>query len=155
MFQPGQFVKHTGAPEWGTGRVAEVTADGKVRVQFARRQGYVLLTSEAAARLLDPSTGDDFGTAGRPQRKSQRGSKCEHCGTALNRSPRSQDRSWKSCPRCSESNGHQHVFYPFPDDFGVSEAKKAGGVEDGAQNYCIRCRGNNPPGEGRICQDVV
>ena len=38
MFQPGQSAKHTGAPEWGTGRVAEVTADGKVRVQFARRQ---------------------------------------------------------------------------------------------------------------------
>jgi hypothetical protein len=51
-------------------------------------------------------------------------------------------KKYKSCPRCSTKNGNEHVYYEFPDAFGVTEKRKSDKHPEGPQSYCIACRGS-------------
>jgi hypothetical protein len=82
--------------------------------------------------------------------------KCLDCGLPLNRSQYSPDRRWKSCPKCSATDGEQHVFLEYPDAFGVSEARETDDSPDGAKSYCVACRTGNPQEhEERLCSTVA
>ena len=51
LFEPGQFVRHPGCPDWGLGQVQSVAGD-RVRVNF-EHAGKVLIN--AAIVALEPS----------------------------------------------------------------------------------------------------
>lgn len=66
---------------------------------------------------------------------------CNCCGKALNRGLWTEDGQHKSCPLCSTTHGSQHVFRRYPEDFGTTDARKTLTNPDGAQSYCVDCRG--------------
>jgi hypothetical protein len=66
---------------------------------------------------------------------------CTHCDRPLNEGQ--FHGNLKSCPRCSTRNGQEHVFYPFPDAFGITEKRASGKRPDGPQSYCVPCRGGS------------
>ena len=99
-----RYVRHRAKPEWGVGRVIDANAD-TTRVEF--RHGVVTLKTAIASPQLDDATLDDY-AAGRTT--APRGAcgattgrtvPCITCGEPLNRSQRSADKAWKSCPECS------------------------------------------------------
>lgn len=47
---------------------------------------------------------------------------------------------FKSCPHCSDANGQEHVFHPYPASFGKTPARITAANPDGYQSYCISCR---------------
>ncbi|PKF77825.1 hypothetical protein CW749_20010 [Vibrio sp. vnigr-6D03] len=67
-------------------------------------------------------------------------SNCSCCGKKLNYSLRTPDGLFKSCPRCSSTNGEFHVFLPYPENFGTSGARVSDANPDGIQSHCIDCR---------------
>ncbi|AUZ72279.1 hypothetical protein EKN35_21625 [Enterobacter asburiae] len=67
--------------------------------------------------------------------------KCSCCGKVLNRGIWTADGKHKSCPLCSATHGVQHVFRRYPEDFGTTDARVTASNPDGAQSYCIDCRG--------------
>ncbi|MDY4323837.1 hypothetical protein V6M93_03180 [Pectobacterium brasiliense] len=71
---------------------------------------------------------------------------CRHCGLPLNKGlPKIKDNvAYKSCPKCSVTQGQQHVYFPAPDDFGTTTARETSNNPDGVQSYCESCR---PPSE--------
>ena len=155
MFKEGDFLRHRGKPEWGTGKVLSADAD-KVQIRFVH--GPITLKLSVAGAMLEATeappptprgrTGKTGGSAA-----SGRTAPCEVCGAPLNRSRRSHDGQWKSCPECSVRDGVQHVFWPFPENFGVSEARVSGEDAEGAQSHCSSCRsrGASNSGERRSC----
>lgn len=66
---------------------------------------------------------------------------CTCCGKQLNRGIWSKDGTLKSCPLCSTTHGSEHIFRNYPEDFGVTDARKTANNPDGAQSYCVDCRG--------------
>lgn len=38
----------------------------------------------------------------------------KHCGKPLNKSQYRQNKSYKSCPRCSIEDGKEHIYYIYP-----------------------------------------
>ena len=48
---------------------------------------------------------------------------CTHCGRPLHKAQWTDDEKWKSCPRCSQHHGGEHVFRRFPDAFGTTPAR--------------------------------
>ena len=44
---------------------------------------------------------------------------CRICGKSLNISQYSEDGKYKSCPSCSQNNGKEHVYYEYPEHFGL------------------------------------
>lgn len=162
MFKEGDFVRHRAKPDWGAGKVTAVTTD-KIEIRFSH--GHVTLKLDVAAPLLEAapapvnalrgssSRASAHAGAATSSRGSDRTAPCESCHTPLNRSRRSRDGQWKSCPDCSVRDGAQHVFYPYPDSFGVSQARVTGEDADGAQSYCSSCRGRGSKsiGAGRSC----
>jgi len=83
------------------------------------------------------------------------GNLCEHCERPLTRSAYNQSRTLKSCPHCSEADGHVHIFYEHPDGFGLSEARANSETPDGAQSYCKACRQRLLGTGGKRCPDVM
>lgn len=59
----------------------------------------------------------------------------------------------KSCPECSVRDGVQHVFWPYPESLGVSQARVSGEDAEGAQSHCSGCRsrGANYGNDRRSC----
>lgn len=49
---------------------------------------------------------------------------------------------YKSCPECSKRVG-EHVFYPCPEDFGMTKKRMTDNNPLGLQSHCTKCRGNN------------
>lgn len=72
-------------------------------------------------------------------------STCNHCKKPLKESQYKNGKTLKSCPNCSQDNGNEHVYYKYPDEFGVTDLRSTASQPDGPQSYCTSCRGNNPP----------
>lgn len=153
MFKEGDFLRHLGKPEWGTGKVVSVVGD-KIQIRFSH--GPVTLRLDVASAMLEAAEAPPS-IPGRGRSRSSAGSgrtaPCEVCGAPLNRSRRSRDGQWKSCPECSVRDGIHHVFWPFPENFGVSQARVSGEDAEGAQSHCSSCRsrGASNTGERRSC----
>jgi hypothetical protein len=91
---------------------------------------------------------------------------CTCCGDKLNSGmihkidPQSNE-EYKSCPHCSDANGIQHVFHPYPSSFGNTTARKTFHNPDGDQSYCVECRSlkSGVPSRvhqnGRICSSLI
>lgn len=68
---------------------------------------------------------------------------------------------YKSCPHCSDANGSEHVFHPYPASFGSSPARKTPTNPEGDQSYCIDCRQldkcvvSQTYRNGRVCSSLV
>ncbi len=82
--------------------------------------------------------------------------KCSCCGEQLNKSIYKDGQNYKSCPKCSSNNGSEHVFYRYPERFGTTPARITPNNSDGAQSYCVECRGNQPAllSESFLCKDL-
>ncbi len=70
---------------------------------------------------------------------------CNFCGGRLNNGMlRKQEpgsgRKFKSCPNCSTTHGEEHIFHPYPADFGNTPARVTAANPDGHQSYCRNCR---------------
>lgn len=78
---------------------------------------------------------------------------CKKCGRPLNESQYSKDRKYKSCPRCSAMNGEEHVYFPYPREFGTTVKRISANHPDGPQSYCInhRLNPNSAIQEGASC----
>jgi hypothetical protein len=145
MFKEGDFLRHRNKPEWGTGKVLSIDA-ARIAIRFPH--GTVTLKLDVAGSMLEqaerPSTPIE-----KPRSTGHVAvARCETCAAPLNRSRRSRDGLWKSCPKCSVRDGIHHVFWPFPDAFGVSQARVSGEDAEGAQSYCTSCRGRGGPSNG-------
>lgn len=152
MVEVGQVVRHRTQASWGNGQVVSVRSDGKVEVRFAGRQGHVLLSLAAATQLLEVVAGEPPPAFGR--QGASRAERCSACRRPLRTSVFALERTLKSCPECSGRNGREHVYHPYPDAFGLSEARAEGGAEDGAQSWCQDCRGGARGGAGRYCSSI-
>lgn len=70
---------------------------------------------------------------------------CSCCNKPLNvgmihkRDPHTGQK-FKSCPHCSDANGGEHVFHPYPSSFGKTPARVTARNPEGYQSYCIDCR---------------
>lgn len=87
---------------------------------------------------------------------------CTSCSKQLNKSIWSADGEYKSCPRCSQTHGSMHVFRKYPEKFDTTYARVTASNPDGAQSFCIPCRGEvaKAPShvnfsEERMCNTVV
>lgn len=69
---------------------------------------------------------------------------CTHCGLPLNQSQYRRNKTKKSCPNCSVINGKEHVYYDYDAAFGTTPLRSSNTSPEGAQSYCIACRGNQP-----------
>jgi hypothetical protein len=68
---------------------------------------------------------------------------CIACRDALGKSLFAGNREWKSCPKCSSDTAEhdcEHVYYPYPEDFGTTDERASKPNPDGPQSYCIECR---------------
>lgn len=68
--------------------------------------------------------------------------KCQHCDKPLQISQYKQNDTWKSCPKCSQDNGHVHIFHQYPEMFGTTPHRSSPQHPEGAQSYCTCCRGD-------------
>lgn len=79
---------------------------------------------------------------------------CKICGRPLNETQWRNNKNFKSCPKCSEENGQEHVYYEYPRCFGTSNARITPNNPDGAQSYCVPCRGNGESyPNARLCSE--
>lgn len=67
---------------------------------------------------------------------------CIICGRPLNESQYNDDETLKSCPRCSELDGEEHIYFPYPEYFGDTIKRSSGYHPDGPQSHCYSHRGN-------------
>jgi hypothetical protein len=161
----GDFVRHRRASGWGVGIVRSAPPGGHWVIEFESGGTKKLAAGFAAANLervdnaavpaAHPLRG---GTKRTKTSRRAAGEPCAHCGLPLNRSLFSSDRRWKSCPRCSGVDGQHHLFYEFPDAFGISDARISDDSPDGAQSYCKTCRPTKrlaPASQGRLCPDLA
>ena len=149
----GDLVVHTTRnDEWGLGRIVSI-ADGKMRIRFERGRERTFASGGEMIVRADPDqvTSEMLDRLdGEPKKRK----KCSVCQVALNRSVRSSDGRWKSCPRCSVDAG-EHVFRSYPDDFGMSGERTTEQNPDGIQSYCQECRGGRRvTTDGRLCSVV-
>jgi phage FluMu protein Com len=82
---------------------------------------------------------------------------CRQCGKPLNKSQYSSDGRYKSCPRCSVLNGEEHIFFPYPSEFGTTEKRESVNHPDGPQSYCTNHRSDpdNPIQAGGVaCSEI-
>lgn len=80
---------------------------------------------------------------------------CKSCGMRLNKARWADGRKYKSCPRCSTKNGREHVFYPYPQEFGNTDKRVTANNPDGAQSYCTPCRsGRDSQAPFMLCHDM-
>ena len=81
---------------------------------------------------------------------------CSNCYQPLNETQWDATDRWKSCPRCSERNGSEHVFYD-PKMFGETPARATSERPNGPQSHCASCRsrGQAPAAEAHLCSKVL
>lgn len=80
---------------------------------------------------------------------------CKHCNLPLNQSVYSKDKTKKSCPKCSSKNGVYHVFYSYPQSFGITNLRSTPNHPEGPQSYCTPCRGVKPNNETKFyCNEL-
>lgn len=83
---------------------------------------------------------------------------CHVCKHPLKESRWNADESLKSCPRCSQAHGSQHVYYANPDKFGTTPARASASHPDGVQSHCAACRAQHAPDSVEdsrtLCADV-
>ena len=78
---------------------------------------------------------------------------CTHCDEKLNTSTFNSDKTLKSCPKCSTANGQQHVYHPWPAEFGTTDKRATEANPEGTQSYCIQCRTKDGVAhEGILCE---
>ncbi len=70
---------------------------------------------------------------------------CQICGKKLEEAQYRENDRYKSCPRCSRSNGEEHIYYLYPEEFGTTPLRATKAHPDGPQSYCESCRGNSAP----------
>jgi len=84
---------------------------------------------------------------------------CGICGKSLSEAQyvTVDDIEYKSCPRCSQANGEQHVFYRCPEDFGVTEKRITENNPIGIQSHCQNCRGgkDGPFAGNKTCASLT
>lgn len=91
---------------------------------------------------------------------------CSCCGKQLNsgmvhKKDPETGKKYKSCPHCSDGNGREHIFHPYPSSFGNTPARKTARNPDGYQSYCIDCRSldkgvpSHVHQNGRMCGSLV
>lgn len=91
---------------------------------------------------------------------------CGSCGKKLNigmihKTDPNTGKKFKSCPHCSDANGGEHVYHPYPASFGKTPARKTARNPDGYQSYCVDCRNLNKGvtsfvyQNGRVCSSLV
>ncbi len=82
---------------------------------------------------------------------------CKICGKLLNMSQYVMHDRYKSCPKCSEMNGEEHVFFRYPETFGKSNKRETSNHPEGPQSYCYTHR-QNPnreiPSGGILCSEI-
>lgn len=70
---------------------------------------------------------------------------CTDCGKRLNigmiqKIDSNTGKRYKSCPHCSDADGEEHIFHPYPSAFGKTPARITARNPDGYQSYCTDCR---------------
>ena len=83
---------------------------------------------------------------------------CSHCGLPLSESRFTDGEKWKSCPRCSQFHGSQHVFLPRPKEtFGTTPRRVTGPNPEGFQSHCTPCRAGDTPdlAAGTLCSELM
>lgn len=65
---------------------------------------------------------------------------CKFCKKPLKNSQYNKDKFYKSCPKCSQLNGEQHIYYEYPMYFGTTKKRSSLSSPEGAQSYCEMCR---------------
>lgn len=81
--------------------------------------------------------------------------KCKVCGLPLNESQWSKDKEYKSCPKCSTKNGEEHIYYKYPENFGITPKRASTNYPEGPQSYCVPCRGNSIPEAKKVlCSEL-
>ena len=58
---------------------------------------------------------------------------CSHCNRPLNEGQFHED--LKSCPNCSTKNGHEHVFYQYPEAFGTTPKRASNRRPETSQSH--------------------
>ena len=82
-------------------------------------------------------------------------SKCISCDKPLNSTQWRRDKQYKSCPKCSTENGNEHVYYEYPNAFGITEKRKSNKHPEGPQSHCVVCRGRGiPPNNQILCRQL-
>lgn len=83
--------------------------------------------------------------------------KCIVCGKPLNESQFNDDETLKSCPRCSELDGEEHIYFPYPEYFGDTTKRSSSNHPEGPQSHCYAHRGNKNrdiPAGGIKCSEI-
>lgn len=70
---------------------------------------------------------------------------CNCCGKKLNSGMLKKidtysSQVYKACPRCSDTHGEEHIFHPYPSNFGTTPARVTPNNPDGHQSHCNSCR---------------
>ena len=167
--QVGELVGHAARAEWGTGVVTNVRGDGKIEVAFEHTELKVLSVVASQQHLLrgqgdsvpsdhplrDPRQWRTLALAPDKRVNVAGRKKCDHCGKLLRTSTYSAAKDWKSCPKCSTVDGHQHVFYEYPSAFGPTDPTGGGDTSESAKSYCHACRaGETPRVASRACANA-
>ena len=79
---------------------------------------------------------------------------CTHCARVLNRARYNKGETMKSCPKCSDDNGKEHVFHSYPAAFGTTPARATARHDEGPQSWCEDCRFERTPPPGTLCNVV-
>lgn len=66
--------------------------------------------------------------------------KCTHCNKLLKDAQYRNNNTLKSCPKCSQDDSQEHIYYPYPDAYGVSEPRSTKNHPEGPQSQCESCR---------------
>lgn len=91
---------------------------------------------------------------------------CSCCNNALNsgllhKHDATSRKEYKSCPHCSAAHGSEHIFHPYPEQFGKTPARVTPNNPEGDQSYCIDCRAleKGEPSttfrNGRTCSTLI
>lgn len=81
---------------------------------------------------------------------------CANCREPLNHGQWNPNETLKSCPKCSSDNGREHVFYAYPDEFGVTDLRASREHPEGPQSYCSACRASLiPVAKATLCKDAL
>lgn len=79
---------------------------------------------------------------------------CDHCSEPLDANFSRDDGKWKTCPKCSTSEGNEHVLRRSPDAFGMTKGTK--GKPATVQTNCEACRTKQPHrDDGRTCSSFA
>jgi len=162
--QEEDFVQHLGQLTWGFGRVLVCVGDGKCRAIFTDGETRTLDLKTAGARLVPVARSEIVADSPllradwrSPRKTAAPKGLCAHCQKPLNRARYAAGRDWKSCPRCSTTHGSEHVFWPYPVEFGEIDARVTGKSPSGPQSHCNVCRRElNPPSRaGTLCSELA